>query len=238
MDHLSEDPEYYTQKDTPEASAQAGASADASGDKEMTDRLLGYKPHNVGDEVQIQEDLFGTLGNALNPKNKFSPDDVGVINGIHKKITDSKANAVAKLAKVSPEIRAAVESGEYRKKFGLDTSRGSVWDFWRQNGFSDADAQLLSYIADKKVSVDESTSVGDMGSRFQSIVNTPRPETGLVKEDNEKEIKERDPATWHQIQIAKKTLRMPGAMAGVMGGMSKEEAKEILRKRGIKFDDK
>jgi len=184
LDHLTEDPEYYTQKDTPEASAQAGASADAGeenpelnqvekdnpdlyppgwkemdgmfmnpenpmykkmhnmdNDKEMTDRLLGYKPHNVGDEVE-------------EPK------------------------------------------------------------------------------------VDESMSVADEKGLAQTIVNTPRPETGLVKEDNEKDIKERDPATWHQIQIAKKTLKMPGAMAGVMGGMSKEEAKEILRKRGIKFDEK
>lgn len=33
LDHLSEDPEYYTVKDTPEASAQANASADANGEE-------------------------------------------------------------------------------------------------------------------------------------------------------------------------------------------------------------
>ncbi len=33
----------------------------------------------------------------------------------------------------------------------------------------------------------------------------------------------------HQIKIAKDTLKMPDAMAGVMGGPSKEEAKEILK---------
>jgi hypothetical protein len=270
LDHLTEDPEYYTQKDTPEASAQANASADVSGeksdvekenpdlypdgwkemdgmfmnpnsplrkgmekqddDKELTDRLLGYKPHNVGDEVNEVEDVFGRLGNILNPKNtEFSPNQV---------IADTIAKAKEKLAKVPAEIRAAVESGEYRKKFGLDTSGGSVWDFWRHNGFSDADAQIMSYLKDGKISLQESMSVADEKGLAQSIVNTPRPETGLVKEDNEKDIKDRDPASWHQIQIAKKTLKMPGAMAGVMGGMSKEEAKEILRKRGIKFDEK
>lgn len=36
-----------------------------------------------------------------------------------------------------------------------------------------------------------------------------------------------------QIEIAKKTLRMPDAMVGVIGGMTKEEAKEILKKYGV-----
>jgi hypothetical protein len=189
MDHLTEDPEYYTQKDTPEASAQAGASADASGeeksdvekenpdlypdgwkemdgmfmnpnsplhkgmqkqddDKEMTDKLLGFKPHNVGDEVEVEPD-------------------------------------------------------KKEDELGESTT----------------------------------TSVSDMGSRFESIANAPRPETAMVKEDlgySEKELKDRDPATWHQIQIAKKTLKMPDQMVAVMGGMTKEEAKEILRKHSVK----
>ena len=38
----------------------------------------------------------------------------------------------------------------------------------------------------------------------------------------------------HQIKIAKQTLKMPDAMLGVMGGMTKEQAKEILRKYGVK----
>ena len=37
----------------------------------------------------------------------------------------------------------------------------------------------------------------------------------------------------HQIKIARKTLRMPSAMSGVMGGMNKEKAKEILKKHGL-----
>jgi hypothetical protein len=63
IDHLTEDPEYYTTKDTPENSAQANASADANGgeeggeDKEMTDVLLGFKPHNVGDEIEGEEEI-------------------------------------------------------------------------------------------------------------------------------------------------------------------------------------
>jgi hypothetical protein len=53
----------------------------------------------------------------------------------------------------------------------------------------------------------------------------------------EDQLKQTDPATWHQIQIAKKTIRMPDAMANVMGGMTKDQAREILRKRGMKFNE-
>ena len=34
----------------------------------------------------------------------------------------------------------------------------------------------------------------------------------------------------HQLKIAKDTLRMPDAMVGVMGGPTKEEAREIIKK--------
>lgn len=64
LDHLSENPAYYTTKDNPEDSAQANAAADTEeidpsisndtididGDNndELTDKLLGYEPKNVG----------------------------------------------------------------------------------------------------------------------------------------------------------------------------------------------
>jgi hypothetical protein len=40
-----------------------------------------------------------------------------------------------------------------------------------------------------------------------------------------------------QIDIAKKTLKMSDAGAKIMGGMTKEEAREILKKYKIKFDE-
>ena len=39
-----------------------------------------------------------------------------------------------------------------------------------------------------------------------------------------------DPFTAHEVNIARQTLRMPDAILGVMGGMTKEQAKRILRK--------
>jgi hypothetical protein len=47
--------------------------------------------------------------------------------------------------------------------------------------------------------------------------------------------KKMDPIIKHQIEIAKRTLKMTDAILGVMGGPTKEEAKETLRKFGVKF---
>lgn len=153
MDHLEEFPDYYTRLDKMEkdAKAELGNTEEKPSDdedKEMTDMLLGYKSHNVGDEIESDEE----------------------------EIEEPK--------------------------------------------------------------IDE-TSVSDEKNRFQSVVNTPRPEVPLTEDlgYSEKDLKDRDPATWHQIQIAKKTLKMPAAMANVMGGMSREEAIEILRSRGIKVPE-
>lgn len=44
-------------------------------------------------------------------------------------------------------------------------------------------------------------------------------------------MKERiDPFYRHQLAIAKRTLSMPEAMVGVMGGMNKEEAQKFMDK--------
>ena len=69
LDHLTEDPQYYSTGENPEDSAQQNASLEASGeaepdgdnDKEMTDLLLGYKPMNVGDNVNEINSIFDKL---------------------------------------------------------------------------------------------------------------------------------------------------------------------------------
>ncbi len=35
----------------------------------------------------------------------------------------------------------------------------------------------------------------------------------------------------HQVAIAKKTLLMPDALVGVLGGMTKDEARRVLREK-------
>jgi hypothetical protein len=37
------------------------------------------------------------------------------------------------------------------------------------------------------------------------------------------------PEQWHQLQIAKRTLRMNDVFVNVMGGMTKAEAKKVVK---------
>jgi len=70
MDHLSEFPDYYTRLDKMEKEAKSEKSEDGeeSEDEELTDRLLGYEPKNVGDEMELEEeDLFGRMGDVFRP---------------------------------------------------------------------------------------------------------------------------------------------------------------------------
>jgi hypothetical protein len=50
-------------------------------------------------------------------------------------------------------------------------------------------------------------------------------------------LKNTNPALWNQIQVAKKVLNTNDVMAKVMGGMTKEEARELLKKHNIKFKE-
>jgi len=57
-----------------------------------------------------------------------------------------------------------------------------------------------------------------------------------LNESKVEDIKKSNPALWHQIQIAKKTVKMNPVGVSVMGGMSMKEAEELLDKHGIKYE--
>jgi xanthine/CO dehydrogenase XdhC/CoxF family maturation factor len=54
----------------------------------------------------------------------------------------------------------------------------------------------------------------------------------MIKEKINKLMNEMDVFKSHQLNIAKKTLRMPDAMVGVMGGMNKADARKFLKSIG------
>jgi hypothetical protein len=47
-------------------------------------------------------------------------------------------------------------------------------------------------------------------------------------------LPEKGTPEWHKVQIAYKTIKMPSAMQGVMGGMTEDEAWEVLNRYGFK----
>jgi len=61
MDHLTEFPDYYTRLDKMEKQAKGDTKSEGAegDDKELTDMLLGYKSHNVGDEIDEGEEVNG-----------------------------------------------------------------------------------------------------------------------------------------------------------------------------------
>lgn len=70
----------------------------------------------------------------------------------------------------------------------------------------------------------------------QGFVYVEKEKADETKNNNTK-LPEKGTPEWHKIQIAKKTLKMNDFMAGMMGGMTKEEARETLKKYGIKTNE-
>ena len=72
IDHLSENPVYYTVMNTPEASAQAGASEDAAKyDDKLTDTLLGFEPKNVNEIIGADGATSAVGDSSDNDQSKY-----------------------------------------------------------------------------------------------------------------------------------------------------------------------
>jgi hypothetical protein len=251
LDHLSEDPEYYTVKDDPEASAQANAASDASGDeksdvekenpdvypdgwkemdgmfmspnnpmykalhggdsedKEMTDALLGYKSKNVGD---IDEEFdFASAEVGYDNNNRYQK---------YLKYTEMDFNNLRDEEKEEYfELWKEFKGSEVvQEEIGMEDYNGKMGDKY-------ADAEGNEFSVSNKVK----GGVSLRGQGGEKEVATG--DLTLMKKLGEAT----DPITQKQIQIAKKTLKMPDAMAGVMGGMTKKEAVQLLIKHNIKY---
>jgi hypothetical protein len=51
---------------------------------------------------------------------------------------------------------------------------------------------------------------------------------------NTKKLPEKGTPDWHRLQVARKTVRMHPALVNVLGGMTVEEARQILNEYSIK----
>jgi len=211
IDHLTENNKYYSiliksglvdekkalelgdkflniVNDMPEDSVQQNTIGNTQGeDTEMTDILLGYEPHNVGDEIEAGEEI-----DLTNPDK-----DMG-----------SPAEFAKKMVKVQEEI-------------GMVDYKGNIGD-----RYSDAEGNEFAVNNKVKGGVTLKGQSGDKEIATNDLQFMKK--LGESTEADDRVMKRKDPATWNQIQIARKTLKMPDAMAGVMGGMTKKEAAKIL----------
>jgi len=132
----------------------------------------------------------------------------------------------------------------------MDDALNAVKEWKTNNNFFPntwfvSDHGNVSLIDDEGNSIKEEQSMVEPNPSSMSFKPTPLDQSSMergmnsgggsmMNEDNESNIKKNNPALWHQIQIAKKTLKMTDAGAAIMGGMSKEEARNLLKKHNIK----
>lgn len=229
MDHLAEFPDYYTRLDAMEKEAKKehgdGEDEGEEDDKEKTDVLLGYEPKNVGDEIDEEYD-FAAAETGYSDNEAYQK----YLEYEQRDFDSMSEDEKDEFFELWKEFKGAVKSPSpeaVEEEIGYEEYTGAMGD-----KYVDAEGNEFTVANKVKGGV---TLKGDRGEKeiatsdlqFMKKLN----EMGASKED---EIKQNDPATWHQIQIAKKTLRMPDEMVGVMGGMTKEEAKDVLRKHNIK----
>jgi len=126
--------------------------------------------------------------------------------------------------------------------------KGTVKAMKRKHGFSNKKAYALAwsmknkgdrshYKADgtHKESVDEA-----FVTREQLLRDFP-PNPVVLRQlragtyNTEAAAAERDVAKEHQLNVARRTLKMPDAMAGVMGGMTKDQARRIVQNHAGSF---
>jgi hypothetical protein len=74
--------------------------------------------------------------------------------------------------------------------------------------------------------------IGTLKIAKEIQMNKKQIASALIKIAKQLVTKELSVPEKHQEKIALKTLKMPDAMVGVMGGMTKEEAREFLKKIG------
>jgi hypothetical protein len=228
IDHLTEDPEYYTSEETPEDSAQANAVADANGDDKNTeDILLGFKPHNVGDEVPdtSRKPRMTELKESAKPEDKKKVDNKG---NDTKASTDTSSDTASD---TSTETSTKTSTSTEAYTQGNITITGGA-------GAGDTHVTINGQLA-KPTTKTGTSKVGTVNPKkvneSDEEPETPeeeKPEELKKKEDELDESKKikKNVITEEQIKTAKLTL----SKRNIPTGMTKKEAVQILINNNLK----
>lgn len=125
----------------------------------------------------------------------------------------------------------------YAKEFLVGTDWSSIfspktrhWVAETHERYVRAEFEIGNFMMETKRNPPE--GILDAAHRLAHELHDKKSRAVRLNHRNELSVPER-----HMIKIAKQTLGMPDAMVGVMGGPSKEEALEILRRYGIKYQE-
>jgi len=242
MDHLAEIPTYYDYLEDMEKEAGVAdvEGGEKSSDKDLTDTLLGFKPHNVGDEIEAeeddeeteevpeegelgeQEDVFGRLGDILRPQ-KPEPEEEPEeeVSEMFSQRRDDKTR------KNLENIRNVADKQKEIEKEPEEVNEDL--------GFSKED--LMKKIGNAASQLNYSRIPDDQLEKVLSLAS--KAGIGNIKQSVEAELAKRQQNTQQempeglyesQVKLAKETL----SNRNVPTGLSKKEATQILVKHFIK----
>ena len=251
LDHLTEDPEYYTVKDDPEASAQANASMEAGEEKsevekenpmlypdgwkemdgmfmnpnnpmykkmhgiedEMTDELLGYKPHNVND-YSNEEFNYAAAEREYEDKENMrqNPDD-------YDRDEDETQDHIPSEDEIEAfkNDRPDFKEKNLTEEDGFEEYQGNIGD-----RYEDAEGNQFTVRDKVKGGV---TLQGQGGEK-----ETDTGSLSFMKKLSEGKTEKKEIITEEQVKMARQALNK----RGLTEGMTKKEAVQILIRHNIK----
>ena len=93
----------------------------------------------------------------------------------------------------------------------------------------------ITLLEEAKRQVENELTILKEGGWSETGISAVKPKKEAPSDLEESKVPEKNSPEWHQIQIAKKTMKMTDVGASVMGGMNKSDAKKILDKYKIKY---
>lgn len=240
MDHLVEDPEYYTIKDNPEASAQAGAAADAEKTQPEIDN-----PELYPDGWKEMDGMFMNPNNPMYKKMHGENDNemTDVLLGYEpKNVGDEMKDEAYDFAAQEVDYNNMDAYKKYQQYSQMDfdnltdVQKEEFFELWKQ--FKGAEKDMGTENIQEESGFEEYTgSIGDRYSDAEGnefvVRNKVKGGVVLKGQGGEKEVATSDVRTMkklNEVKIAKKTL----SNSKVPTGMTKKEAVQILIKDNVK----
>jgi len=224
MDHLTEFPDYYTRLDKMEKQAKGDTKSEGLVDstpeeEETTNELLGFKPHNVGDYTNEEEDLTDYQGdtgdryqdgngNQLTVKREIEGGVTLQSQDGDKDITTQDIQYLKPLSEEAGGKYSTVEKTKYGMTYvfafpdpqGIETREGL--DNWEM---ADRANRELHFVDSREAAVDG----------LQSFQESKKSKPVISEE---------------QVKLARQALNK----RGLNEGMTKKEAVQILIKHNIR----
>lgn len=213
LDHLTEIPDYYTRLDKMEKEADA----EAGGEDEVADELLGFKPHNVGDYANEEEQLDSPIPQDADSERNYWNKEYQ--NQDQADQAGQEADDELDQQELDNEEREAndFEMGGLVEEDGMEEYQGEIGDRYQ-------DGEGNQFTVRNKVN----GGVTLQGQGGEKEIATR--DIQFLKNLSEAKTEKKNLITEEQVRIARQTIGKRGSGTG----MTKEEAVKLLIRHNIK----